>query len=132
DDFAAWDNPIDWWPRLEQQVLLPLGQGAAGRYQRYDWERRELAEWHDVVADGVVILEGVSSARAAVRGRLSLAIWVETPRELRLTRGLERDGDGALPLWNEWMAAEDAHFAADETRDHVDLVLPGTCKGGVT
>src|SRR5215212_9991964 len=24
DDFASWDNPLDWWPRAIHQVLEPL------------------------------------------------------------------------------------------------------------
>ncbi len=125
DDFAAGNNELPWWARLEEQVLEPIAQGRPGRYQRYDWDRRALAEWHDVAPGGVLVLEGVSSARAAVRDRLSLAVWIDTPRALRLARGLERDGVHTLPLWEQWMVAEDAHFATDRTRDHADLIIPG-------
>jgi uridine kinase len=125
DDFAPWNNELPWWPRLEQQVLEPISRDQLARYQRYDWDSRSLAEWHDVAPGGVLILEGVSSARAAVRDRLSLSVWVDTPRELRLARGLERDGVDSLPLWEEWMAAEDAHFAADRAREHVDVIVSG-------
>jgi len=24
DDFASWDEPFEWWPRLIKQVLAPL------------------------------------------------------------------------------------------------------------
>ncbi len=37
DDFAAADNPIDWWPRLLEQVIEPFVRGDAAHYQRYDW-----------------------------------------------------------------------------------------------
>jgi uridine kinase len=92
DDFASWDNPLNWWPRLEQQVLQPLGAGRTGRFQRYDWDRRALAEWHEVPAVGVLILEGVSSARRAVAERLTYVVWIQADPEVRLRRGLERDG----------------------------------------
>ena len=26
DDFASWDNPLDWWPRLLKDVLEPLSR----------------------------------------------------------------------------------------------------------
>ncbi|TDP41004.1 AAA domain-containing protein [Nocardia ignorata] len=125
DDFASWDNQLDWWPRLEAQVLEPLGQGRPAQYQRYDWTSRAFSEWHELASPDVLILEGVSAARAAVRDRLSLSIWVETPRDTRLRRGLDRDGAQALPLWQRWMAAEDAHFAADRTPDHADVIVDG-------
>ncbi|MEV6138510.1 aminodeoxychorismate synthase [Nocardia sp. NPDC051990] len=125
DDFADGNNELPGWARLEEQVLEPIAQGRPGRYQRFDWDERALAEWHDVVPGGVLILEGVSSARAAVRDRLSLAVWIDTPRALRLARGLERDGAHTLPLWEQWMAAEDEHFATDHTRDQADLIIFG-------
>ena len=37
DDFASWENPLEWWPRLISQVLEPLSVNQSGRYQRYDW-----------------------------------------------------------------------------------------------
>lgn len=125
DDFASWDDQFDWWARFEQQVLEPLSAGRVGRYQRYDWTARAMAEWHDVSPPRILIVEGVSSAREAVRDRLSLAIWVETPPKVRLARGLDRDGPQALPMWEQWMSAEDLHFAADRTRNHADVVVDG-------
>ncbi|MEU4322380.1 aminodeoxychorismate synthase [Nocardia fluminea] len=125
DDFASWDNQFDWWPRLEDQVLSPIARGRAGRYQRYDWNARTLAEWHDVAPPAVLILEGVSAARAAVRDRLSLSVWVQTPPEVRLARGLHRDGVDSLPLWERWMADEELHFAADRTPEHADVIFSG-------
>lgn len=124
DDFASWDDPVDWWPRLLEQVLLPLSRGEEARYQRYDWVERRLADWL-TVKPGRVIVEGVSSTRREFDSYLSYRIWVETARQERLRRGLERDGADALPQWNEWMAAEDAHFAQDQPVERADLVLSG-------
>lgn len=44
DDFASADNPIDWWPRLLEQVIEPLADGRPAVYQRYDWPTESLAE----------------------------------------------------------------------------------------
>jgi uridine kinase len=73
----------------------------------------------------VVILEGVSSGRAAVRDRLSYLVWVEADAERRLARGLDRDGEARRLDWNRWMAREDAFYAADPVRDHADVVVDG-------
>jgi dephospho-CoA kinase len=72
-----------------------------------------------------VVIEGVSSARRAAADRLAYVIWVDAAAELRLERGLERDGRDARPLWDAWMAEEDAHFAQDSTRARCDLVVDG-------
>lgn len=126
DDFASWDNPLEWWPRLLAQVLEPLSRDEPARWQRYDWEARQLAEWRETAPAPFLILEGVSSSRAAFRPYLSYAIWVETPRDERLRRGLERDGPAALPLWQRWMTAEDAYIAREHPREHADIVISGT------
>ncbi|HET9719269.1 MAG TPA: hypothetical protein VFP55_04250 [Solirubrobacteraceae bacterium] len=125
DDFADWANPLDWWPRLIEQVLDPLSRNRPGRYQRFDWETGKLAEWHDVAVDPFLIIEGVSASRRAFARYLSLTVWVETPREERLRRGLERDGPGALRRWEQWMAREDDYVAAERPHERADLVVSG-------
>lgn len=99
DDFASADVPIDWWPRLRDQVIAPLRGGQAGRYQRYDWPTARLGEWVDVPRVPAVIIEGVSSGRLDWASELAFLIWIETPRQLRLRRGLERDGADAIGWW---------------------------------
>ncbi len=125
DDFASWDNPLDWWPRLLEQVLVPLSHDEPARYQRYDWDARELAEWIEVAPGGIVIVEGVSSSRAAFRPFLSLAIWVDAPSDLRLARGLERDGVDMRDQWIEWMSAEQAWADDEDPRAAADLIVSG-------
>ncbi|CAN5177258.1 hypothetical protein BH11ACT5_BH11ACT5_00720 [soil metagenome] len=125
DDFSRWDLPLDWWPRMLEQVLLPLAHGQDARFQRWDWERGQLAEWHTVPAGGTVIVEGVSSSREVFRRYLAASVWVDTPRDLRLARGLERDGQQAAPLWAAWMAAEDAWVALENPRASASLIVEG-------
>ncbi len=125
DDFASWDNPIDWWPRLLDQVIEPLVDGQSARYQRYDWGSESLAEWIDVDPVPVVVIEGVTAGRAEWRRHLSFIVWIETPRVERLRRGLERDGEDAAAQWESWGADEDRHYAADPTRRHADVVVDG-------
>ena len=95
DDFATGEPGVEWWPRLDREVLQPLVSGHTGRYQRYDWNRQTLMEWHNVPAAPVVIIDGVSSARREIAPHLALAVWVHAPRAVRLARGLERDGEEA-------------------------------------
>jgi uridine kinase len=127
DDFASADNPIDWWPRLLAQVIEPLSNGQPAHYQRYDWPSGSLAEWHTLDPAPIIVIEGVTAARREWRHQLSYVIWVETPRNERLRRGLERDGLDAVGFWGDWMTAEDEHYARDPTRPIADLVIDGTC-----
>jgi uridine kinase len=100
DDFASWDNAIDWWPRLRAEVLVPIREGREARFQKYDWNSRALGEW-ETVAPGRIILEGVSASRSEFRPCLDYCIWIETPHDLRLARGLQRDGEAMEPQWRD-------------------------------
>lgn len=125
DDFASWEQPIDWWPRMLEQVVEPLAGGRAARYQRYDWLERRLTDWLVVVPSPMVIVEGVSSARSEWSKHLSFVVWIETDRSVRLRRGLERDGEGMRRKWEEWMSVEDRHFNGDSSRARADLMVDG-------
>ena len=116
DDFASWDEPIDWWPRLLAEVVEPIVAGRAARFQRYDWVERRLGEWQVVEPSPIILIEGVSSGRAEWSHHLARTIWIETTRSTRLRRGLERDGEDQADQWGSWMAAEDAHYRRDPVR----------------
>jgi uridine kinase len=126
DDFAAWDNPLDWWPRLIEQVLMPLSMNKPAHYQRYDWDLQELAGWDRIEPGGLVVVEGMSSSREKFRPYLSLSVWVDAPRELRLERGIERDGESMRGAWLDWMASEDEWAAEEDPRSHADLIVSRT------
>ena len=68
-------------------------------------------------------MEGCGSARRAVDPVAVLRVWVEAPDDLRLERGLARDGADAREHWLAWMADEAAHFARERTRERADVRL---------
>jgi uridine kinase len=125
DDFASWEEPLEWWPRMLAEVLVPLAARRRARYRRHDWERRCLGDWREIEPSECVIVEGVSSSREAFRPYLTVAVWVEAPREERLRRGLERDGHDALPQWEQWMAREDEYAAHERPQEHAHVVVSG-------
>src|SRR5262249_26011105 len=124
DDFASWDNPIDWWPALIEQALKPLAAGLATRYQPTSWGGEERAPIV-IKPGGTVLIEGGSAARNAFRPYLAYSIWVETARMVRLKRGIDRDGEGSRARWERWMDEEDDYVARERPREHVEIVLPG-------
>ncbi|TDL86589.1 uridine kinase [Vibrio vulnificus] len=113
------------WERVCNQILKPLTEGEEARYQRYDWETDTMAEWHEVPAGGLVIIEGTYSIRKELAGYHDFTIWVECPRDQRLKRGLERDGEDARQMWEDnWMVHEDLYVGAH--RERANLVVDGT------
>jgi uridine kinase len=125
DDFASWENPTDWWPRLLEEALEPLSRNQSARYRRTDWGNPDHQEWGEVTPAEFAILEGVTATREALRPFLTYSIWIETPGELRLRRGLERDGEEARSQWEEWIAKEEDYMRRERPQERADLVLPG-------
>jgi uridine kinase len=126
DLLEGWADIVSFWPRLEEWILDPLRHGRDAAYRGYDWHTsRFRTEWTMVEVPDTLVLEGVTTARAAVRAELSLGVFMVADRELRLARGIARDGEALRPQWLRWMADEDAHFALDRTSDHVDVLVDG-------
>jgi len=131
DDFLdGWDDQFTFWDRLDEQLLAPLRAGRPGRHRHYDWERGAFAgPWVAVPAAPVVILEGFSAGRAAIRAELTFTIVVTAPPRLRLARALGRDGEPSRPYLLRWRRRENRHFAADRTAERADLVVHGVWSG---
>jgi uridine kinase len=129
DLLDGWDDQFTFWERLERQVLGPLRHGRTAAYRRYDWHRGEFGgpPVH-VEPASAVLLEGVSSARREIRAELSLAVFVVAPSDLRWRRALGRGSDDSVAFrayLERWRAAEDRHFAEQETAARADLVVDG-------
>ncbi len=113
--------------RLASQVLIPHTEGRGFHYRRYDWEAGSLGGWATGDSAATLIVEGVYSTHQTLRDYYDLRIWVTAPREVRLIRGMERDGEEARSKWVEvWMPAEDRYIAEQSPQDHAHLVLDGS------
>lgn len=130
DLYEGWGGLPGMPANLRAWVLEPLAERRDGAYRRWDWDRGAWAEWHEVPAVDALVVEGVGAAQAGVRELAVLAVWVDAPWELRLRRGVERDGEAMRGEWERWQEAESAHFAVDRTRDHCDVVVDGTGRSG--
>lgn len=126
DAFATWDDPVAWWPRLEDGVLRPLARGRPGEYRRMDWTSGtpRPGELVHIEVPEVLVLEGVSSGRRAVRSRLSRLCWIEGGTEAeRLSRAVARDGEAARDELRRWQLFERGWFAVDGTREAADQLV---------
>ncbi|WP_237707860.1 uridine kinase family protein [Hoyosella subflava] len=133
DDFATWDRPAAWWPMLEAGVLNPIERGADGRYQAIRWAGGlpVPGPFVDVPPPDVLLIEGVSSARRSVAGRLSVAVWVEWgDAAARLEAAVARDGEACRAPLQDWQAFERGWFPVDGTRARCD-VIAGESPGSI-
>jgi uridine kinase len=135
DDFAGWDNPENWWPLVVERVFEPIKNGATSlSYPRSKWWETHNPEpvVNKPVTD-IMILEGVSSLRKEFRPYISFGIFVDTPLEVCMQRGFERDKgqDGKTDeeikqMWRQWYEKEEAYIKRDKPQEIADLILIGT------
>ncbi len=126
DLLEGWADLVSFWPRLAEWVLDPLRAGEPARYRRYDWEAERFGDdWQELAVPPVLVLEGVTSARAAIRPELTMAVFVTAEPDRRLARGIARDGEQLRDQWVRWMLDEQRHFTDDRTAGQVDLVVDG-------
>jgi hypothetical protein len=112
--------------RLAAGVLRPLAEGRPGAHHRYDWHAGRFDPDPVVVpVPEVLVVEGCGSAPRALDPWRTRRIWVEAPDDLRLARGLARDGTAMAADWQRWLATEAAAFAAEDTRARCDLAVDG-------
>src|SRR6476469_3661267 len=105
DDFATGEPGVEWWPRLEREVIVPLSAGALS------------ALGLGGQAVGRVACGGADAGRGD-RGRLQCAARGRRPAGLRdlgrCSRGATAGAGGgagrpeARPSWDAWVAEEDA------------------------
>jgi uridine kinase len=120
DDFADWSDDSNFQlSTFAARALAPLLAGLTSKHQRYDWPTDTLGEWFEIPATSIAIVEGVTALRNELREYWKVSVWVECPRELRLERGLARDGEQMRTKWvDEWMPGEDEYFERDKPQDH--------------
>jgi uridine kinase len=122
DLYPGWGGLPEVDAQLET-LLRPLAQGRAGSYRRYDWHQAAFAETVTVPPTDLLVVEGVGSGSQVVADLVTVLVWIEAPYELRMRRGIERDGEAFAPYWLAWAESERAHFAANGTRHRADLIL---------
>ncbi len=117
------------YKRVKEQLIIPLSQNQNTNYQRYDWDEDSMAEWYKVPSGGMVVIEGCYSLIKELEGYYDFKIWVESPRKVRLSRGIKRDSEEKRHLWEDlWMPAEEYYISKQNPMRKADLIIDGTGK----
>lgn len=135
DDFAGWDNPLNWYPLVIERVFEPIkNDEKLLNYPRSKWwETHNPESVVNQAVTPVMILEGVSALRKEFRPYISYGIFVDTLKEVCLQRGFERDkeqdgksDDEIRQMWREWYEKEETYIKRDSPKVFADLVVDGT------
>ena len=125
DEF--WDGREFELSRLRREVFDQLVSGQTARFASFDWVAKEARGERVVVPEGIVVVEGVCALHRLFRDDYDLRVWIEAPRDVRLERGVARDGEAARSTWEEiWMPMEDRYVERDDPVAAADLIVDGT------
>ena len=135
DFFEPHDDEITWGEfneeRFRDEVLLPVKLGLRDFTIRpFDFPQSELGPLKYLSINRGVIIERCFSFELSVEW--DVTIWVETPREICLARGLQREGakvlgERAAAAWSQvWQPRETRYIEASSPRDIADYVVDGT------
>jgi len=126
------DDLMEGWRGLSsvgrqlETMCAALAEGRPGSYEHFDWEHDRFDHTVDVPPAPWLVVEGVGSGAAAIAAYTTVLVWVEVDDDLRLARGMARDGEAMRDHWLTFMADERALFASERTRERADVLVDGT------
>lgn len=126
DLYEGWDSTLT--SQLSQKIFTIFDssiQSGLITYRPYDWISQSHGSEVSYPLPRFVILEGVGSGQRIVRPFVSFSIWIWAPKDIRLQRGLERDGEHLKSEWLNFQLLEDQHFAQEQTQGAADYCLNG-------
>ncbi len=134
DDFSGWENPLNWWPDIVEKVFEPIRNGATSlSYQPASWWGNHHPEpVKNQPVTKIMILEGVSSSRKEFDEYISYRVFVDTPKDICLERGIARDTgtekskEELTKMWEEWFVEEEIYIQRDNPKQKADIVIDGT------
>lgn len=131
DYFEPIDDPVVWGnfndDRFARDVVMPLKDGNSFLYRPYDWH----AEPH-ITDQKIEVAEGFCLERCysfAFDLDWDVKIWVETPKDICLERGLARENmprEKIIPAWKIWQQQEDDYIRDFKPQEKADIVIDGT------
>ncbi|WP_234417568.1 uridine kinase [Miniimonas sp. S16] len=123
DLYEGWTGLLDVGQTVLREVVDPLAAGRDGQARRWDWIEGGWRGHVRVPRCAVVILEGCGSAPRGVDDVAALVVRVVAPDDVRLARGIARDGEALEASWRAFMADEATLEAREGTTARADVVL---------
>jgi uridine kinase len=126
DLFPGWDGLAAAPELLTTQILQPLSRGERAAYRRWDWLASAWADVIPVPTTALLVVEGCGASVGPAAAFAAVRIWVEADLDVRMARGIARDGEMFRGHWQRWAAQEVIVFAADRTRERAHIVIDTT------
>lgn len=131
--FEPISHPIAWGgyneERFYKDVIKPLGDTDTHiNFRPYDWDSSDHIQNMPIDIGKGLFMDCCYSFTFDLD--YDLKIWVDTPREVALARGIHRSTmpkEHAEKVWNEfWKPMEDKYIAEARPMQQADIVIDGT------
>lgn len=120
------------WVRLRREALLPLLDGNAASWHRFDFEGGPRSDGTYAVSPvpvrleprPIILMEGAYAARPELADLTGLTVLIEAPGPVRLARLAGREDPAILAEWQRrWAPAERHYFDGVRPPRSFDLVV---------
>jgi hypothetical protein len=123
DLYPGWDGLSQGAESARSQILVPIADGRAALWRRWDWARNAPGVEITTRPGVPLIVEGCGALSAKSASLAPIRVWLESPEPSRKARALDRDGDAYAPHWDRWAAQEVRHIADDDPIAHATIVF---------
>ena len=130
DLYPGWEGLIAGSHYLNQQILQPLNLGKTASWQLWDWEQSQRGKsdepgngWREFAGGTPLIVEGCGSLSRVSSELADYRVWIETEKQVRQQRWLDRDGEKFNEVWHIWAGQEDEFYQQEKSSQLADLVI---------
>lgn len=113
--------------RLVSQVVLPVREGRASEFQRWDWDRGELSAFEPLPPAEVMIVDVIGLFHPDALPALDVTVWCDVDLATATSRGMLRDerlGRDHAALWREvWEPNERDFEHRFAPREHAEFLF---------
>ena len=112
------------WDLLQKKVFDVAIPGKKISYQPYSWEIEGLLPHIQYVVGNVLVVEGIYALQDRFLDNYHVKIWVEVPEEIRLERGVKRDGEKMRDAWQHiWIPQDKRYFDVHRPDKKADIII---------
>ena len=121
--FPGWDGLAAGPGLLVDHILGPLSRGERATYRLWSWVHDAWDGSRSIAPTRFLVVEGCGSSVGPAAAYASVVVFVDADRDVRMARGIARDGEVYAPNWQRWADQETDLFGADGTKARADLLI---------
>ncbi len=112
------------WNLLEEIVFNNAKPGNIIKYRPYSWDINGLLPEINFKIKKILIIEGIYALQDRFLDKYDFKIWVEVPQEVRLERGVKRDGEHMREAWEViWLPQDKRYFDSHRPDLKADVII---------